>query len=150
MTGKEKCAVLKSIRRDIAKANDIPLDIPECTHKGDCPGTCPRCESEVKTLERALDKRRSAGFKVAIAGISAGLIALNTASCELFDRLTGNTLQGDVMMESTDGALVEVATPGELPYEETDPPVIEGDLRVVDTDTCEVELQGDMPVEGIN
>lgn len=150
MTGKEKCAVLKSIRRDIAKANDIPLDIPECTHKGDCPGTCPRCESEVKMLERALDKRRSAGFKVAIAGISAGLIALNTASCELFDRLTGNTLQGDVMMESTDGALVEVATPGELPYEETEPPVIEGDLRVVDTDTCEVELQGDMPVEGIN
>ena len=52
MNGKQKCAILKEIRRDIAKKNDINIRIDECTHKGECRGTCPRCEAEVKILER--------------------------------------------------------------------------------------------------
>ena len=54
MNGKATCAILKQIRREIAEKNDIALVIAECSHKGDCPGTCPRCEAEVRILERAL------------------------------------------------------------------------------------------------
>lgn len=110
MTGKEKCKVLKTIRKDIAKANDIKLDIPECTHKGECRGTCPRCEAEVKALEGALASRRKRGLKIAVAGISAGLIALNTTSCDILDeisnRINGEELMGDMpYIEQSDGLL---------------------------------------------
>ena len=111
MTGKEKCAVLKTIRKDIAKANKIKLDIPECTHKGECRGTCPRCEAEVKALENALASKRKRGIKVAVAGISAGIIALNTASCDIIDeisrRVNGEELMGDMpYIEQSAGVLV--------------------------------------------
>ena len=68
--GKSTCKVLKEVRRKIADANDIPLQERECTHTGDCAGTCPYCESEVRYLERELFKRRSLGKAVAVAGIA--------------------------------------------------------------------------------
>ncbi len=82
MTGKETCAILKQIRRDVAKQNDINLRIDECTHKGECKGTCPRCEAEVRALEEALAERKKRGQRVAVAGVSAGLIAFNLAACQ--------------------------------------------------------------------
>ena len=42
--GESTCKVLKEVRRKIADANGIPLEERECTHKGDCAGTCPYCE----------------------------------------------------------------------------------------------------------
>lgn len=112
MNGKQKCNILKNIRRDIAKANGIPLNIPECTHTGDCPGTCPRCEAEVRFLERGLEARKKRGFKIALAGISAGLIAVNTTSCDVIENLGnlingGEQLDGDMAVESyvTEGSI---------------------------------------------
>ena len=58
MNGKNKCKILKEIRREIAEANDIPLEIPECTYEGDCPGTCPQCEEELNCLTEAVRKIR--------------------------------------------------------------------------------------------
>lgn len=52
--GKARCEVLKSIRRDIARNNGIALADQECNHEGNCPGTCPRCELEVKQLGQIL------------------------------------------------------------------------------------------------
>lgn len=49
-SGKAICAVLKSIREYISKHNRIPFDESQCTHKGECKGTCPKCESELKSL----------------------------------------------------------------------------------------------------
>ena len=57
--GKSTCKVLKEVRRKVAQANGIPLEEHECTHKGDCAGTCPYCETEVRYLERELSKRKS-------------------------------------------------------------------------------------------
>lgn len=70
MGGKAKCEMLKSVRKDIADANGIPLEIPECTHEGECPGTCPRCEAEVRYLERELENRKKSGLPVKIEKIS--------------------------------------------------------------------------------
>lgn len=74
--GKQKCKILKEIRRQIAVANDISLVIEECPHTGDCLGTCPRCESEIMYLEHQLSQRRIAGKAVLLAGISASALAM--------------------------------------------------------------------------
>lgn len=78
--GKSICNVLKDIRKQIAKANEIKYEPRECRHKGECLGTCPACETEVKYIERQLDIRRQLGKAVALIGISAGLSALSGCS----------------------------------------------------------------------
>ncbi len=78
--GKQTCRILKEIRRQIAEANDIELITSECTFRGDCLGTCPKCEAEVRYLEQQLRARSLAGKAVALAGISAGLILMSGCS----------------------------------------------------------------------
>lgn len=73
--GKDICEQLKAIRRDIAQENDIPLDIPECNYKGECDGTCPRCEAELQYLEQELSCRSAMGKAAMIAGMAVGLTA---------------------------------------------------------------------------
>lgn len=78
--GKTTCKILKELRRRIAEANDIALTIEECRYKGDCPGTCPRCEDEVRYLESQLQQRRSLGYTVILTGLSAGIVGLSSCS----------------------------------------------------------------------
>ena len=73
--GKQTCKILKEIRKQIAEENDIELVISECTYQGDCLGTCPKCEAEVRYLERELEKRQRMGKAAVIAGLSVGLLA---------------------------------------------------------------------------
>lgn len=87
--GKETCKQLKSVRRKIAEENDITLEIPECTFEGECRGTCPRCEAEVRYLERELSRRIAAGKAVAVAGIAAATLAV--ASCNNNDNRSNDT-----------------------------------------------------------
>lgn len=81
MNGKSKCKILKDIRRQIAKENDIDLVISECKYQGDCAGTCPKCEAEVRYLEQELRKRQQAGKAIAVAGIAAALVVVSAAGC---------------------------------------------------------------------
>ncbi len=74
--GKQTCKILKEIRRQIAEANGIEFATSECRYKGDCLGTCPKCEAEVRYLEQQLRSRSLAGKAVAIAGISAASLAM--------------------------------------------------------------------------
>lgn len=78
--GKQTCKILKEIRKQIAEDNDIDLIIEECTYKGDCLGTCPRCEAEVRYLERELEKRQRMGKVAVIAGMSLGTL-ISASSC---------------------------------------------------------------------
>ena len=77
--GKSICNVLKTIRKQVADANEIRYEPRECHHQGECRGTCPACEAEVRYLESQLNIRKQLGKAVVILGISAGLSAL--ASC---------------------------------------------------------------------
>ena len=72
--GKQTCIILKEIRKQIAAENDIKLVIEECTYQGDCIGTCPKCEEEVRYLERELEKRQRMGKAAIVAGLSVGLL----------------------------------------------------------------------------
>ncbi len=78
--GKSICSVLKTIRKQIADTNEIKYEPRECHYEGECRGTCPACEAEVRYIERELDIRRQLGKAVAIVGISAGLSALSGCS----------------------------------------------------------------------
>ena len=74
--GKQTCKILKEIRRQIAEANGIEFATSECRYKGDCLGTCPKCEAEVRYLEQQLRVRSLAGKAVVLAGISAASLAM--------------------------------------------------------------------------
>ena len=73
--GKSTCKLLKDIRQQIADANGISYQPKECHHKGDCAGTCPACEEEIRYLERELKARKGSGFGMKVAGIAAGICA---------------------------------------------------------------------------
>lgn len=82
--GKKICETLKAIRRDIASANEIDYQPNECTHKGDCAGTCPACESEMRWIERQLLTRQALGKAVTIAGLSVALGAMSSCHPKIF------------------------------------------------------------------
>ena len=73
--GKSTCKLLKDIRQQIADANGISYQPKECHHKGNCAGTCPACEEEIRYLERELKARKGNGFGMKVAGIAAGICA---------------------------------------------------------------------------
>ena len=74
--GRQTCKILKEIRRQIAYANGIEFITSKCRYKGDCLGTCPKCEAEMRYLEQQLRARSIAGKAVALAGISAASLAM--------------------------------------------------------------------------
>lgn len=78
--GKKICETLKAIRSEIASANEIEYTPIKCTHKGDCAGTCPACESETRWLERQLRIRHALGKAVTIAGVSMALTVAASAA----------------------------------------------------------------------
>lgn len=121
MKGKEKCKALKEIRRQIAEKNDIPYVVSQCKHQGDCLGTCPRCEAELRYLERELAIRQGLGKAAAVAGISMSVCASLTACASVTEGTAPaddsgyEELSGDVEIYNPDDLLPQTDT------NETDP-----------------------------
>ena len=69
------------MRRSIAEENGITMETPECLHQGPCPGTCPRCEQELRQLESALADRLRMGKVATVAGLALSL-AVGTAQAQ--------------------------------------------------------------------
>lgn len=114
MRGKEKCKALKEIRRQIAEENDIPYVVSQCTHQGDCKGTCPKCESELRYLERELAIRQGLGKAVAVVGISTSVCAGLTACSpkdmirdSYYEELGGDTSPVYPIQEELEGEATE-------------------------------------------
>lgn len=78
--GKFICNTLKAIRLDIARANGIEYSPCECHHQGDCAGTCPACENEMRFLEREVARRRSLGKAALVAGVSLAVSSLTATA----------------------------------------------------------------------
>ena len=91
--GRFICDTLKAIRLDIARANGIDYVPIKCHHKGDCAGTCPACESEMRSLEREIARRRSLGKVALVAGVSLGLTN--------FSAMAGNGTSRSAMMSES-------------------------------------------------
>ncbi len=147
MKGKSKCKILKSIRKEIARKNDIEYITSECKYKGDCLGTCPKCEAEVRYLEEELKKRKAAGKQVAVAGIAAAFVVGGT-SCDVIEAF--NPIQGD-MAPPPESSMEMVA--GEMPSEISEeatmgimPPPEESE-ETHDENSEEYVEMGDVPEE---
>jgi len=78
--GKKTCKILKEIRQQIAEKNDIEYITSECHFQGECKGTCPKCEAELRYLENELHKRQQLGKVVTIAGIALGVVGAAAAN----------------------------------------------------------------------
>ena len=102
--GKTTCRILKEIRRQIAEANDIEYVVEECQYKGDCKGTCPKCEAEVRYLENQLHKRQMLGKAVVVAGLSLGVIPAMAQSVQVADSVVAQSsmclLDTNIVVES--------------------------------------------------
>ena len=87
--GRNICDTLKAIRKQIADANGIDYSPEECHFKGECKGTCPRCEQDVRDLEHELRIRQMAGKAIKVAGVALG-DRLFTRRMPLQGRMQGN------------------------------------------------------------
>ena len=148
--GKEKCRILKEIRAEIARENDIEWVVSECKHKGNCKGTCPKCEQEVRQLEDALAKREALGKKVAVVGISAS-IALSVTGCvNPFPQTTDGVPMGDVMPpETEDQTACDTAIQGEEIQTDMGALIVPGEpLPETTEQDTEEPLMGDVVWEG--
>lgn len=143
MKGKERCRILKEIRQRIADENNIEFITSECQHKGECRGTCPKCEAEVSYLERELMRRQRLGKSVAIAGIAASLV-LTGVSCSP-DPIV-NELEGDMRVEESTPGLLEEGPSTDNGEEELmgEPVEIAGDIPYID-ENGEEALNPDLP-----
>lgn len=113
MNGKSKCKILKDIRKQIARENDIALVISECRYQGDCSGTCPKCEAEVRYLEQELRKRQQTGKAIAVAGIAAALV-VSSAGCASFHR--GGDPLSQTSSSQTETTADELNIPGGIAF----------------------------------
>ncbi len=93
--GRYICNALKAIRLDIARANGIEYSPKACNHEGECAGTCPACESEMRYLEREIARKCSMGKAALVAGVSLALSGLSATAT--------SALPSEAMMPSYGG-----------------------------------------------
>ena len=161
MRGKNKCKILKEIRQKIADENDIPYVTRECTYQGECSGTCPKCEAELRYLEQQLEKRQRLGKRVTVAALAASLMTGLVGCPEHINLPKITEIQGDVpnpeysdtTAYETDDPLETAELIGKVPAEtesyddvsESVPPVsedyeeLEGDVAYIDPGEVEIE-----------
>lgn len=148
--GRNICNQLKEVRKRIAEENDLPLEIKECSYEGECRGTCPRCEAEVRYLENALANKLRIGKVATVAGLSLGLAACG-----------GQPVEGEVPNEIVDtpsptpDTVQHITNPPKPIWRE--PPdmsnVYVGDLEVIDINDTAILEEGevdDEPIFGIS
>ena len=119
MTGKERCRVLKDVRKTLSQKLGIDLNQTECTYEGECKGTCPKCKKEESILNSALIKKGAT-----LAG--ATLLTVSLTGCTLFEP----DIAGDVV---------------QLPENPPEAEELSGDVQTIEDDkTAPPELEGDM------
>ena len=109
--GKNTCNQLKAIRQQIADANGIEYCPHECTFEGECSGTCPACEGEMRYIESELRRRKRLGKKIAVVGLAMGLSATPALAQEpaaTVQQQCTETFEGDVATDVEIQEVVEV------------------------------------------
>ena len=146
--GKSTCKLLKDIRQQIADENGISYQPKECHHKGDCAGTCPACEEEIRFLERELRARKGNGFGMKVAGIAAGICATvmpmtaaaqGVKSDSTANRPVNTAKKGDVkVVDLSDSCASPVVVRGMLIDAEDKQPVIGASVFIEGTNKGDV------------
>lgn len=113
MTGKEKCELLKAIRKNIAEMNGIEYFPEQCDHEGNCPGFCPRCDMEASYLMKELRKKEAAGSPIRIDTESLGVF--ETLVSTSIDDHEEEILMGLPAPPELDGDIIPEHTMGIMP-----------------------------------
>ena len=139
--GKSTCKLLKDIRQQIADANGISYQPKECHHKGDCAGTCPACEEEIRYLERELKARKGNGFGMKVAGIAAGICTTVMPMAAMVQSVSSdNTSNSPVsatmkdtvkVVNFSNGRAGAVLVRGQVIFEDDEEPVIGAKVQVM-------------------
>lgn len=79
MTGKEKCAILKSIRVRLAELNNISYAPHPCNEIGNCAGTCSVCDAESKWLLSSMKELEKKGYPIIYTQPDRNIIQPETA-----------------------------------------------------------------------
>lgn len=118
MTGKEKCELLKAMRREIAEANGIVYLTSECSFQGNCPGYCPKCDAEARYLDSELNRLAKEGKEIKVSNIAYNefLESINASSTDI-DIEDGNKLMVEGQMESMKDKVLNMSV-GDLDFEE--------------------------------
>ncbi len=154
--GKHTCKILKEIRRQIAQANDIDLITSECKYQGDCAGTCPKCEAEVRFLENELSRRRALGKAVVLTGLSAGLIGLTSCTKPVQQAAQEAAQRNEATEQCCEIPTKECEVPEQDTISHNSIPenitelLIVGDIAVNEENTECIEEQGELPPADTN
>ena len=135
MNGKDKCRILKEIRQKIADENEIEYVTRDCKFQGECRGTCPRCEAEVRYLEEQLERRKKLGKRVAIAALATGLVLGSIGCTESDSRFQRGCAPTESYKEITEEGAVPVES-----YKET---------TEKDDDEEWTSLEGEVPADSL-
>ena len=142
--GKDICKALKEVRQQIADANNIRYQPCECHHKGDCSGTCPACEQEIRYIESQLKERSHKGINTKVIGIAASICATmmplavsaqdskcNTTPASVIHEVSQDDLQ---VVDWSQGRCDAVVIKIQLIASDAKDPLIAADVQLLGTD----------------
>ena len=142
--GKDICKALKEVRQQIADANNIRYQPCECHHKGDCSGTCPACEQEIRYIESQLKERSHKGINTKVIGLAASICATmmplavsaqdskcNTTPASVVHKVSQGNLQ---VIDWSQGRRDAVVIKIQLIASDNKRPVTSVDVRLLGTD----------------
>jgi hypothetical protein len=90
MKSKQSCKILKNNILQIAGQNNIEFITSECAFQGECAGTCPKYEAEVRHVERELEKLQGMSTAAVVAGMAIGITASALVLSSCINPLTGD------------------------------------------------------------
>ncbi|MBF1579480.1 MAG: carboxypeptidase-like regulatory domain-containing protein, partial [Prevotella sp.] len=157
--GRAICKVLKDIRQKIANENGISYHPEECHHKGECTGTCPGCEKEIRYLEEQLKNKQHSGLGLKVAGIAAGvcvtvlpMAAMVQTESKISPDLQAKTIKNDSIraVDLTNGHPDAVLLRGQVFDTKTKEPIIGAVVGSQDTKKGDVtDIEGEYAVKAL-
>ena len=155
--GRAICKVLKDVRQKIANENGISYHPEECHHKGECTGTCPGCEKEIRYLEEQLKNKQHSGLGLKVAGIAAGvcvtvlpMAAMVQTESNTSSDLPAKTIKNDSIraVDLTNGHPDAVLLRGKVFDTKTKEPIIGAVVGLKDTKKGDVtDIEGEYAVK---
>ena len=150
MNGKKICKSLREIRCRIARANNIDYTPAVCTHEGNCYGTCPACESELRYIERQLLRRTATGKKIVLAGLALGAASLMPMHAQQVANTTPPSTQHQPsrpIVDAAPGDTTAVVVRGKIIAKDDNEPIIGASVMLKGTELgMETDFDGNFAI----
>ena len=133
--GRRVCDILKEIRKKIANEGNLELNQKECNYKGECSGTCPACEAELKKINDKFDHKKL----LSLAGCATMILPLTACTSNTMDNIQGN-------IEYREGPYI--ADDSELTKDDLPDDLISGKIEPKKKNKILAEeIQGEIPID---